>query len=158
MDCIQEDFIVRRLSQNEVPSALALAWEVFSEYESPDYAPEGTQEFHHCLHDENYLAGIAYYGAFDGEKLIGIIGIRADQRHICFFFVDGDYHRKGIGTGMFRYLLKDYSGKKMTVNASPFGVPFYTAVGFAPTDEEKTVNGIRFTPMEYRAEGGFDNE
>ena len=38
--------------------------------------------------------------------------------------------------------------------ALSYGVPFYKAVGFAPTDEEKTVNGIRFTPMEYRIKGG----
>jgi len=44
------------------------------------------------------------------------------------------------------------------VNASPYGLPFYKAIGFVPTDEEKTVNGIRFTPMEYRAGGGFDHE
>ena len=42
---------------------------------------------------------------------------------------------------MFRYLLKDYSGKTITLNFSPYGVPFYKAVGFVPTDEEKSVNG-----------------
>ena len=153
-----EGFIVRRLPQNEIPAALELAWKVFSEYESPDYAPEGTEEFRKCLHDEEYLAGIEYYGAFDGEKLIGTIGIRADKKHICFFFVDGNYHRKGIGTGMFRYLLKDYFGKTITLNSSPYGVPFYRAIGFVPTDEEKTVNGIRFTPMEYKAEVVLETE
>ena len=153
-----EGFIVRRLSQNEIPAALELAWKVFLEYESPDYAPEGTEEFRKCLHDEEYLAGIEYYGAFDGEKLIGTIGIRADKKHICFFFVDENYHRKGIGTGMFRYLLKDYSGKTITLNSSPYGVPFYRAIGFVPTDEEKTVNGIQFTPMEYKAEVVLETE
>ncbi|SDF95163.1 Acetyltransferase (GNAT) domain-containing protein [Selenomonas sp. WCT3] len=130
-----------------------LAWKVFSESESPDYAPEGTEEFRKSLHDENYLAVIEYYGTFAGEKLIGMIGIRADKKHICFFFVDGKYHRKGVGTKMFCYLLKDYSGKTITLNSSPYGVPFYKVVGFAPTDEEMTVNGIRFTPMEYNEQG-----
>ncbi|MGN1115245.1 MAG: GNAT family N-acetyltransferase [Candidatus Ornithomonoglobus sp.] len=51
--------------------------------------------FYRCLHDEKYLAGITYYGAFDGKALIGEIGIRPKQRHICFFFVKGSYHRKG---------------------------------------------------------------
>ena len=31
-------------------------------------------------------------------------------------------------------------------------------VGFVPTDEEKTVNGIRFTPMEYKAEVVLETE
>ena len=38
-----EGFIVRRLLQKEIPAALELAWKVFLEYESPDYAPEGTE-------------------------------------------------------------------------------------------------------------------
>ena len=145
-----EGFIVRRLSQNEIPAALELAWKVFLEYESPDYAPEGTEEFCKCLHDEEYLAGIEYYGAFDGEKLIGTIGIRADKKHICFFFVDGQYHRKGIGTKMFDYLLENYKGNIITVNSSTYGLGFYKKLGFVPTEEEKTINGIRFTPMIYR--------
>ena len=153
MDDNNEGFTVRMLSQNEIPASLELAWKVFSEYESLDYAPEGTEEFRKCLHDEQYLAGIEYYGTFDVEKLIGIIGIRADKNHICFFFVDGSYHRKGVGTGLFRYMMKNYQNETITLNSSPYGVPFYKAVGFVPTDEEKTVNGIRFTPMEFRIEG-----
>ena len=142
-------FTIRRLSEDERQPALDLAWIVFSEYESPDYTAEGTEEFRKCLHDEAYLSGLHYYGAFDGEKLIGEIAIRPDRKHICFFFVDGRYHRRGIGTRMFRRLLEDYPGETITLNSSPYGLPFYKAIGFVPTDEEKTVNGIRFTPMKY---------
>ena len=92
---------IRRLSEDERQAALDLAWIVFSEYESPDYSAEGTEEFRKCLHDEEYLYGIDYYGAFYDHKLIGLIGIRTELEHICFFFVDGQYHRKGIGTMMF---------------------------------------------------------
>ena len=65
---------------------LELAWRVFSEYESPDYSKEGTEEFRKCLHDEGYLAGIEYYGAFDGERLIGLVGIRSDKKAYLFLF------------------------------------------------------------------------
>ena len=142
-------FSIRRLSEDERQTALDLAWAVFSEYESPDYSAEGTEEFRKCLHDEGYLSGLHYYGTFDGEKLIGEIAIRPDRKHICFFFVDGRYHRRGIGTRMFRRLLDDYPNETITLNSSPYGLPFYKAIGFVPTDEEKTVNGIRFTPMKY---------
>jgi GNAT superfamily N-acetyltransferase len=142
-------FTIRRLSEDERQTALDLAWAVFSEYESPDYSAEGTEEFRKCLHDEGYLSGLHYYGTFDGEKLIGEIAIRPDRKHICFFFVDGRYHRRGIGTRMFRRLLEDYPNETITLNSSPYGLPFYKAIGFVPTDEEKTVNGIRFTPMNY---------
>ena len=140
---------IRRLSEDERQAALDLAWIVFSEYESPDYSEEGTEEFRKCLHDEEYLHGIDYYGAFDGQKLIGLIGIRTELEHICFFFVDGQYHRQGVGTMLFNYLLENYKGNIMTVNSSPFGVGFYKSLGFTPTEEEKIINGIRFTPMIY---------
>ena len=143
---------MRKLTAGEIPAALELAWKTFSEYESPDYTPEGTEEFRKCLHDNDYLAGIEYYGAFDGEKLIGEIGIRPDRMHICFFFVDGSYHRRGIGTSLFRYLRKIYPHDTITLNSSPYGLPFYKAIGFVPTEEEKTVNGIRFTPMRHDAQ------
>ena len=116
-------FTIRRLSEDERQAALDLAWVVFSEYESPDYSAEGTEEFRKCLHDEDYLHGLQYYGAFDGEKLIGEIA--------------------------FRRLLEDYPDETITLNSSPFGLPFYKAIGFVETEEEKTVNGIRFTPMKY---------
>ena len=139
--------LIRRCEDREIPAALALAWKVFCEYESPDYPPEGTEEFRRSIHDEGYLAGIEYYGAFDGGELVGEIGFRPDRRHICFFFVDGRYHRQGIGTALFRFLLQDCPGGRITLNSSPYGIPFYEKLGFVPAGEEQTVNGIRFTPM-----------
>ena len=145
----EQNFTIHRLSEDERQAALDLAWTVFLKYESPDYSAEGTEEFWKCLHDEEYLDGLQYYGAFDEGKLVGEIAIRPDRKHICFFFVDGRYHRRGIGTSMFRRLLEDYLNETITLNSSPYGLPFYKAIGLVPTDEEKTVNGIRFTPMKY---------
>lgn len=138
------------MTKNEIPSALSLAGEVFSKYESPVYSEGGTEEFYRCLHDEKYLLGITYYGAFDGKTLIGEIGILLEQRHICFFFVKGSYHRKGIGTKLFGQLLRDIPHGTITLNSSPYGLLFYKALGFVPTDNEQIVNGICFTPMKYR--------
>ena len=139
--------IIRPLQKEETEAALRLAWQVFTEYESPDYAPEGTDEFKRALNDDKYLAGIRYYGAFDGDRLVGILGIREDKAHICFFFVDGAYHRRGIGTRLFEKMREDFTGRNITLNSSPYGLPFYKALGFTPTDKEQTINGIRFTPM-----------
>ena len=143
---------IRPLAAEETPAALRLAWKVFTEYESPDYAPEGTEEFRKCLHDDSYLTGIRYYGAFDGNRPVGVLGIREEERHICFFFVDGEYQRRGIGTGLFRRMREDFPAQAITLNSSPFGVPFYKALGFTATAPEQTVRGIRFTPMVYDEE------
>ena len=149
MEKTKSEVSIRKLSAEERASAFDLAWRVFSEYESPDYSKEGTLEFKKCLHDEEYLAGIEYYGAFDGDRLIGLVGIRSDRKHICFFFVDGIYHRQGIGTRLFKAVCQEYPDHIITLNSSPYGVPFYHALGFKDTDKEQTVNGIRFTPMKY---------
>ena len=142
---------VRRLEDSEIPEALDLAWNVFSEYESPVYSAEGTEEFRKRINDREYLSGVEYYGTHDCGRLIGILGIRPDTMHISFFFVDGAYHRRGIGTRLFRYLEGLYPGSRITLNSSPYGIPFYKALGFEPSGEEKNVNGIRFTPMTYEA-------
>ena len=150
-------FLFRPLESAEKGTALQLAWKVFCEFESPDYAPEGTEEFKRCLNDDAYLAGVRYYGAFDEEKLVGMLGIREESCHICFFFVEGEYQRLGIGRKLFRRMREDFPRHKITLNSSPYGLPFYKAIGFQATDCEKTVNGIRFTPMDYNVQEGTHN-
>lgn len=148
----RKEYPVRLLTAKETEPALQLAWKVFCEFESPDYAPEGTEEFKKCLNDDAYLTGIRYYGAFDEEKLVGMLGIREEKCHVCFFFVDGECQRLGIGRKLFKRMREDIPGRTITLNSSPNGLPFYKALGFAATNSEKTVNGIRFTPMEYKGD------
>ena len=50
---------------------------------------------------------------------------------------------------LFEAMKTDYKNKKITVNAAPYGVKIYKALGFIPTDKEQTVDGLRFTPMVY---------
>lgn len=37
------------------------------------------------------------YGAFEQNKLIGILGIKNNRKHISLFFIQPEHHRKGIG-------------------------------------------------------------
>ena len=150
-DMGKEPISVRPLREEETEAALRLAWKVFTEYESPDYSPEGTEEFRKTLEDEAYLSGLRYYGAMDGERLVGVVAVREEKAHVCFFFVDGEYHRRGIGTALFRRMREDFPGR-ITLNSSPYGVPFYQTLGFRETEAEQTVNGIRFTPLVYDAD------
>ena len=143
---------VRALTEQETPAALSLAWRVFNEFEAPDYSDAGVEEFNKALHDKEYLSGLRYFGAFDREKLVGMLTVREERGHICFFFVDGKYHRLGLGTRLFDCLKAEIPKNCYTVNSSPYGLPFYKFLGFRATDSEQTVNGIRFTPMKYQSE------
>ena len=88
------------------------------------------------------------YGAFKGDKLVGVIASRSEGTHVALFFVDGIFHRQGIGTKLFQTVRKDCHSVKMTVNSSPYAVPIYHKLGFVDVDKEQVVNGLRFTPME----------
>ena len=146
------DLKIRPLEESEIEAAHSLAWDVFLEFEAPDYPPEGVEEFRQTLKNEKYLADLRYYGAFVGEELAGILTIRETTNHICFFFVDKKYQRHGIGTKLFRRVLEDFAGQTITLNSAPYGLPFYKKIGFVETDSQQTMNGITFTPMAYTQE------
>jgi GNAT superfamily N-acetyltransferase len=134
---------IKRLDRYELECALKLVWEVFLEYEAPDYTQEGVDEFFKSINDENYLSMLTAYGAFLNECLIGVIATRNSGKHIALFFVKGKYHHQGVGRQLFEIVRTN----KMTVNSSPYAVPVYKRLGFLPTDTEQVVNGLRFTPM-----------
>lgn len=144
----EQEFPVRRLYPEEIQAALDLSWEVFLQFEAPEYSKEGIWEFRKSLDDKERTRKLQFYGAFDGGQLVGTLYMR-EPRHIGGFFVKADYHRKGIGRKLFETMRRDYDQQEFTVNSSPYAVEVYRHLGFAQTDQEQTVNGLRFTPMKY---------
>lgn len=155
---------IRRLTADEVDGALSLVRDVFMKFEAPVYSAEGVQTFtEQIIESEGFRVSCRrgetpLYGAFDGEELIGVMGMRPTMSHINLAFVREDYHRKGAATALFKHLTEEVGRlrpeiKEITVNSSPYGLPFYKHMGFIPTDCEQTVDGIRFTPMIYTIGG-----
>lgn len=150
---------VRKISGDEVDEALELALEVFMEFEAPDYKPEGAETFGNFIRDEKLINGFKQglcpiYSAFDGGKIIGMMGMRATKTHINLAFVKKEYHRRGVATAIFNYLLEDRLRddpelSEITLNSSPYGLPFYLRLGFVPQSDEQEADGMRFTPMKY---------
>lgn len=86
--------------------------------------------------------------------MIGIIGMRSNRTHINLVFTKKEYHRQGVATSIFRYLLSDILKdnpvpQEITLKSSPYGKPFYLHIGFMPQSDEQEIDGIRFTPMKY---------
>lgn len=155
-----ENIVIRKITRDEVESAMDLALEVFMQFEAPDYPPAGVETFKRdIVENPEYLEkarqGICpIYGAFDGGKLVALMGMRSSKTHINLVFTRKEYHRKGIARAIFRYLVEDVRKENptleaLTLNSSPYGLPFYLAVGFEPLGGEQEINGIRFTPMRY---------
>lgn len=134
------EYEIRKVKGEEVDAALKLVWKVFLEFESPEYAPEGTETFRRDIVENsdfyaNCQAGMCpLYGAFDGKKIIGVMGMRKDGVHVNLAFVDKEYHRRGVGSALF--LLSAFGtgegksrNRRDTLNASPYGVPFLSELG-----------------------------
>ena len=145
-----ENILIKELNKNKLNEALSLVWKVFNEYEAPDYNKEGIEEFHKCINDTSYLATLRVFGAFEGDNLLGVIATRSEGTHIALFFVDGKYHRQGIGKKLFKTVLDNNTSNKITVNSSPYAIPVYHKLGFCDTNKEQVINGLIFTPMELK--------
>ena len=143
-----EAYPIRRLSPEEIPAALELSWRVFLEFEAPEYSTEGVAAFRTSLDDDERTRKLTFYGAYDGETLVGVLCMRSPQ-HIGGFFVDAVYHRRGIGKRLFETMRRDYDRQVFTVNSSPYAVEIYHRLGFIPTDTEQLTDGLRYTPMRF---------
>jgi GNAT superfamily N-acetyltransferase len=138
---------IKPILEKDMKRALKLVWEVFLEFEAPDYTEEGIQEFKRTIDDESWVNQRDFYGAYtDDDQLLGVITTK-DLSHIALFFVDGKYHKQGIGKKLYNKIEllndKDY----FTVNSSPYAHEVYKHMGFVDTDEEQCIKGLRFIPM-----------
>lgn len=138
---------IEKLSREQIKKALPLIWDVFCEYEAVNYPENGKAAFWEAIHSADYLDSLTAFGAFENEKLIGIIATRNKGAHIALFFVNGKYHRRGIGRKLFEASLRDNKNQRITVNSSEYAVNIYKRLGFVPQSGIMEEGGIRFVPM-----------
>lgn len=146
-----------KLEKNDLKNALDLVWTVFEEFEAPEYSEEGIEEFRKFIQYtyivEKFDKGeLCFWGCMDGDDLTGVIATRG-MSHISLLFVKKEYHRRGMARELFQTVKERCENlnsiSRITVNSSPYAVEIYHRLGFVDTGIEQTVNGIRFTPMEY---------
>ena len=154
----EHGYQIRRVTESELDGAFRLIWRVFEQFVAPDYSAEGAAWFY-----DTFISGQAFrqefrdgrqtmYGAFAGDTLAGVLAV-SRQGHVSCVFVDAAHHRRGAATGLFEAVLpvlREQGVAAVRLNASPYGLPFYHALGFADTGPETTQHGIRYTPMELR--------
>ncbi len=149
--------LIRKATAADWDEAMELAFRVFLKFQAEEYGPEGIKNFAKFLTDEDLKKMFAIgeyllFVALVGDKQVGLISLRSGN-HISLLFVDEKYHRKGIGTQLVKYLqnymLRNTGQQKLTVFASPYGVPFYHKTGFVDIGKETRKDGIIYTPMEF---------
>ncbi|ONI46069.1 hypothetical protein AN641_00270 [Candidatus Epulonipiscioides gigas] len=141
--------LIKKLLKQELLPALKLVWNVFLEFEAPDYSEQGINTFKNYIADEAMMFELEFYGAFKDDELLGIIAMR-NKNHLTMLFTKKEHHKKGVAKLLFNHILQITDEKIFTVNSSPYAVEIYHKLGFTDTDNEKEINGIRFTSMQYR--------
>ncbi len=157
---IKDKIHISKAKESEWETAMELAFRIFLKYEAPEYGKEGTQHFESFVTDTTlkrlFLAGeYKLFVAKIEEEIIGIISVR-NGNHVSLLFVDEKYHRMGVASALIRYAA-DYLRLTtmftfMTVNAAPYGIPFYHQVGFKDIGPETKKDGITYTPMRLNIE------
>lgn len=142
---------IRKIEKSGHNEAVKLISSVFMQFEAPDYSAEGVKTFHEtAIYNDEFMDGLVMYGAYSGVRLVGVIATGNEGKHIALFFVDGSYHRQGIGKLLFEKVLEECTANEITVNSSPYAVEVYRHLGFTDTAKEQITDGMRYTPMVYR--------
>lgn len=149
------EIMYRKAKAEDWEDAMALAWRVFKKYEAPVYPKRGVESFLEFITDNGLyrMFTIGEYHmwiALDGDRIVGLASMRM-RHHLSLLFVDGEYHRMGIGTSLmheiFAYIKEVEKQDFCTVNAAPYGVPFYESLGFYKTGDEEVSDGMIIVPM-----------
>ncbi len=149
---------IYEITEMHLREALRLIKEVFYEFNAPYYNEQGIKSFLHFISFQNMSEmlkrkEILFYGAYEEDKLIGLIALRGNQ-HLSLLFVKKEYHRSGVAKKLFHIIVavcrkRNLQKNMITVNSSPYAVEIYKRLGFAKLEEEKYKDGIFYTPMVY---------
>ncbi|HEY9061547.1 MAG TPA: GNAT family N-acetyltransferase [Pseudobacteroides sp.] len=147
---------IRVIDRADLPMVISLVWSVFSEFVAPGYEEEGIETFKKFIKPEElekFIGSGRFFilGGFVKGKLAGILAMR-DNNHVSMFFVEKEFHSKGIGRKLLHEALriciaKDPELNEVTVNSSPYAVDIYHKLGFENEGEETVNNGINYIPM-----------
>ena len=147
---------IRLLAGCEMEEALALVWEGFSDFQAAECSEEAIDEFWSSI-DQEYMiqqygdGTVRFWGAFEDDFLVGVCAIR-EMRRVELLYVDANYQRQGIATSLLKKAVMDTKEialdmSRLSVNASPYSVPFFKAMGFESTGPQEELDGLKFQPM-----------
>lgn len=140
---------IKKISGSQISEAVDLIWTTFLQFEAPDYSDKGIESFKNFIENKDIINSLEFWGAYDNNKLNGIIATNESRKHICCFFVRAECHRQGIGRKLWEHLLNHNQNSIITVNSSPYAVPVYHKLGFTDTNSEQLTDGMRYTPMKF---------
>ena len=144
---------VREMHREDLVTVGALVLRAFDKGIAPDYSDEGASAFTEYANALGDRLGNDHdtFLAEDGGRIVGMVEVRL-RRHISMLFVDPEMWGRGAGKALLTAALDlcrahAPSVEAVTVNSSPYAVPFYEHAGFAKVGPATSVRGIVSLPM-----------
>lgn len=154
---------IKPLAADRYEEACALVGRVFNEFVAPLFPPEGVEEFLSYVTPEALATrreeGNLQLAAWQGGGLAAFLEMRTGP-HLALLFVDPALQRRGVGRSLLARALElwpEPGSGQVTVNASPNAVDAYARLGFLPSGELQTHNGITFQAMRLEIEPNKGN-
>ncbi len=111
---------IEQVNNQDVGALVELIWSVASSNSLPSLSEEGRKSFISSIHPDVETA-------LDSTRS----------------------QKSGVGTRLLRHLLSKSSAREGRLKSSVNAVGFYESQGFAVTDTEQNVKGIRYVPMSW---------
>lgn len=146
----------RLMVPGEEEKVSKLVRRVFMKFISPEYSAEGVEEYLRFISPEalSQRSRKDHFVIVAEEEKCNLIGMLeiGSCNQVSLLFVAADYQQRGIAKDLMNTAIEKcrvlHPGvTRMSVNASPNALAIYERLGFKIVEEEKIVNGIRFTPM-----------
>ena len=143
--------VIRSAADSDFPGMAHLLRTLATTFIVPGMPPEAAATF---LRENDQPALLAYRAAghvtrvadIDGA-LAGFISIRPPH-HLFHLFVAERWHRRGVARALWDAARAQAApGAAFTVNASPYAVPAYAALGFRCDGPPQCRNGVPYQPM-----------
>lgn len=75
----------QKIDDTQITNAIDLIWQTFLQFEAPDYSEEGVKSFQEFIENKEIVKTLEFWGAYDEERLKGVIATNENRKHICCF-------------------------------------------------------------------------
>lgn len=148
-------FKIQKFKEKQAKQVCKLVTDCFNKFVAPAFSLKGRKEFLSKITSEKFVERSKskkreYYVAVRNNQVIGVIGMKKNQRRIGLLFVDKRFHRKGVAkalVGKIEPILKKESNKSIKTRSSLYAVKFYEKMGYKKSTGLIKSKGMIYQPM-----------
>jgi len=148
---------IRKFRKEDISEVALLIVNTFKKFNSKEYFKKSAIKEYlnqydpkkHTIEElyEKFKKSTIFYVATSDNKIIGMIRGRPDR--ITNLYVDGKYHKRGVGRLLltkFEAEAKKLKSKEIKVRSSLYAAPFYEKMGYKKTTGVRNFHGLKIYP------------